>query len=86
LFRLYNYGTSASKKINNRFTDLLLSLYSSQTIELSKLNLDKLHKDDPIKFVLHFDSLDQGTEAFMKWLGSDDKISTSSNPHYPKTI
>jgi hypothetical protein len=49
-------------------------------MELSKVNLDKLHKDDPIKFALHFDSLDQGTEAFMKWLGSDDKMSTSSNP------
>jgi hypothetical protein len=28
---------------------------------------------------LHFDSLDQGTEAFMRWLGSEDKRS-SYNP------
>ena len=30
--------------------------------------------------VVHFDTLDQGTEAFTQWLGSDDKMSTSSNP------
>jgi hypothetical protein len=42
--------------------------------------LDKLQKDNPIKFALHFDSLDQGTEAFMQWLGSDDKTSASGNP------
>jgi hypothetical protein len=30
--------------------------------------------------VMHFDTLDQGTEAFMQWLGSDDKMSASSNP------
>ena len=29
---------------------------------------------------LHFDTLDQGTEAFMHWLGSDDKMSALSNP------
>jgi hypothetical protein len=32
------------------------------------------------KLVRHFDTLDQGTEAFMQWLGSDDKMSASSNP------
>ena len=32
------------------------------------------------KLVLHFDTLDQGTEAFMQWLGSDDKTSGSNNP------
>ena len=32
------------------------------------------------KLALHFDTLDQGTEAFMRWLGSDDKMSSSSNP------
>ena len=40
----------------------------------------KLQKDNPIQFALHFDSLDQGTEAFMQWLGSDDKTSASGNP------
>ena len=32
------------------------------------------------KLIVHFDTLDQGTEAFMQWLGSDDKMSASSNP------
>jgi hypothetical protein len=32
------------------------------------------------KLVLHFDTLDQGTEAFMQWLASDDKASSSKNP------
>jgi hypothetical protein len=32
------------------------------------------------KLVTHFDTLDQGTAAFMQWLGSDDKMSTTSNP------
>jgi hypothetical protein len=32
------------------------------------------------KLVSHFDTLDQGMEAFMKWLGSDDKGSASNNP------
>jgi hypothetical protein len=32
------------------------------------------------KLIVHFDTLDQGTEAFMQWLGSDDKMSTSSSP------
>jgi hypothetical protein len=32
------------------------------------------------KLALHFDTLDQGTEAFMKWLGSDDKMSALNNP------
>jgi hypothetical protein len=32
------------------------------------------------KLIVHFDTLDRGTEAFMQWLGSDDKMSASSNP------
>jgi hypothetical protein len=32
------------------------------------------------KSIVHFDTLDQGTEAFMQWLWSDNKMSTSSNP------
>ena len=32
------------------------------------------------KLTLHFDTLDQGSEAFMQWLGSDDKMSTAKNP------
>ena len=32
------------------------------------------------KLILHFDTLDQGTEAFMQWLGSEDNTSSSNNP------
>ena len=32
------------------------------------------------KLALHYDTLDSGTEAFMHWLGSDDKMSASCNP------
>ena len=32
------------------------------------------------KLALHCDTLDQGIEAFMQWLSSDDKMSASSNP------
>lgn len=32
------------------------------------------------KLALPCDTLDQGTEAFMQWLSSDDKMSASSNP------
>ena len=32
------------------------------------------------KLALHFDTLDQGTEAFMQWLSSDYKMSTTENP------
>ena len=32
------------------------------------------------KLVTHFDTLDQGTAAFMQWLGSEDKMSTTANP------
>jgi hypothetical protein len=32
------------------------------------------------KLVSHFDTLDQGTEAFMQWLGSEDKTSALNNP------
>jgi hypothetical protein len=49
--------------------------------------LGNLQKGDPTnlgrkskKLALHFDTLDQGTEAFMQWLGSGDKMSTSNNP------
>ncbi len=30
--------------------------------------------------VTHFDTLDQGTAAFMQWLSSEDKMSTTANP------
>ena len=45
-----------------------------------------LHKDAKTgkkgisKLALHFDSLEHGTEAFMQWLCSDDKMSASKNP------
>lgn len=57
--------------------------------ESCKESLDQPQEDDWTaksqnkgisKLALHFDTLDQGTEAFMHWLGSDDKMSSSSNP------
>jgi hypothetical protein len=39
------------------------------------------HNDKKIpKLITNFDTLDQGTAAFMQWLGSEDKMSTTSNP------
>jgi hypothetical protein len=32
----------------------------------------------------HLDTLDQGTEAFIQWLRSENKMSTTSNPIIPK--
>lgn len=32
------------------------------------------------RLATHFDTLDQGTEAFMHWLGSEDKLFTTNNP------
>jgi hypothetical protein len=32
------------------------------------------------KLITHFDTLDQGTAAFMQWLGSEDKMSITANP------
>jgi hypothetical protein len=43
-------------------------------------DLTKNKNRDISKLALNFDTLDQGTEAFMHWLGSDDKMSTSKNP------
>jgi hypothetical protein len=43
-------------------------------------DLTKNKSKDISKLALHFDTLDQGTEAFMHWLGSDDKTSTLKNP------
>jgi hypothetical protein len=33
-----------------------------------------------IKLIAHFNTLDQGTAAFMHWLRSEDKMSTATNP------
>jgi len=49
-------------------------------------NLISFTKEDPkrrnqnIKLIEHFDTLDQGTAAFMQWLRSEDKMSTDTNP------
>lgn len=32
------------------------------------------------RLIAHLDTLDQGTEAFMQWLCSENKISTANNP------
>ena len=48
--------------------------------------MDQLHKGTKTgkkgisKLALHFDTLEHGTEAFMQWLCSDDKMSASRNP------
>ena len=49
-------------------------------------NVINFTKEDPkkrnqnIKLIAHFDTLDQGTAAFMQWLRSKDKMSTDTNP------
>jgi hypothetical protein len=51
-------------------------------IKLNKNSKDltkEKNKNIP-KLELHFDALDKGTQAFMHWLGSDNKTSTSKNP------
>jgi hypothetical protein len=79
---LYVVGISAINIENDNATySVRCYLYIPvRTTYIPKKNLDKLQKDDPIKFALHVDTLDQGTEAFMQWLGSDDKMSTSNHP------
>jgi hypothetical protein len=63
-------------------------------IFISKLDQSSQHrknvisftKEDPkrrnqnIKLIEHFGTLDQGTAAFMQWLRSEDKMSTDTNP------
>jgi hypothetical protein len=55
-------------------------------LTLQRKALDQLHKDAKTgkkgisKLALHFDTLEHGTEAFMQWLCSDDKMSASKNP------
>ena len=67
-------------------------------IFISKLDQSSQHrknvigftKEDPkrrnqnIKLIEHFGTLDQGTAAFMQWLRSEDKMSTDTNPIIPK--
>jgi hypothetical protein len=36
------------------------------------------------RLTAHLDTLDQGTEAFIQWLCSENKMSTTSNPIIPK--
>jgi hypothetical protein len=49
-------------------------------------NVISFTKEDPkrrnqnIKLIAHFDTLDQGTAAFMRWLRPEDKMSTDTNP------
>jgi hypothetical protein len=49
------------------------------TNEKQKTNT-KGKMDKPSKLMEHCDTLDQGTNAFMQWLNSEDKKSTKNNP------
>lgn len=58
-------------------------LHKDDQIKLLNNKKEKIAKTGNKKtsrLAMHFDTLDQGTEAFMQWLGSDDKLSASSNP------
>lgn len=43
-------------------------------------NNSKKKKDNTPTIMTHCDTLDQGTNAFMQWLSSEDKKSTKNNP------
>jgi hypothetical protein len=45
----------------------------------NKKSVDKDDRGIP-KLTAHLDTLDQGTEAFMQWLRSENKMSNTSNP------
>jgi hypothetical protein len=44
----------------------------------SKRRDNEIQTENPSMVVLHLDTLDQGTEAFMQWLNSEDKQSTNN--------
>jgi hypothetical protein len=47
---------------------------------ISFIKKDPNRRNQNIKLIEHFDTLDQGTAAFMQWLRSEDKMSTDTNP------
>jgi hypothetical protein len=47
---------------------------------ISFIKKDPKTRNQNIKLIEHFDTLDQGTAAFMQWLRSEDKMSTDTNP------
>jgi hypothetical protein len=44
----------------------------------SKRRDNEIETENPSTIVPHLDTLDQGTEAFMQWLNSEDKQSTNN--------
>ncbi len=44
----------------------------------SKRRDNEIQTENPSMVVPHLDTLDQGTEAFMQWLNSEDKQSTNN--------
>ena len=63
------------KGLDQHLKDDQIKLFENKSIKIAKTENKGISK-----LALHFDTLDSGTEAFMHWLGSDDKMSTSSNP------
>ena len=45
----------------------------------SKRRDNEIETENPSTIVPHLDTLDQGTEAFMQWMGSPDKKSLNSD-------
>lgn len=70
--RLHNFQRKALDQLHKDDQIRLLDNKNKKIAKTGNKGISKL--------ALHFDTLDQGTEAFMQWLGSDDKMSASSNP------
>ena len=67
--------TFRRKGLDQHLKDDQIKLFENKNIKIAKTENKGISN-----LALHFDTLDSGTEAFMHWLGSDDKMSTSSNP------
>src|ERR687897_1335685 len=70
--RLHDYQRKTLDQLDK---DDQIKLLDNKSKEITKTGNRRISK-----LVMHFDTLDQGTEAFMQWLGSDDKMSTAKNP------
>lgn len=51
--------------------------------DTNKKSVKKGYQGIP-RLTVHLDTLNQGTEAFIQWLRSENKMSTTSNPIIPK--
>jgi hypothetical protein len=63
------------KALDQLHTDEKINLLNNKNQKIAKTGNKGISK-----LALHFDSLEHGTEAFMQWLCSDDKMSASRNP------